>query len=125
VGHAHAAYSMKLLRIGEFLLIFTTIFLKISISLFLKRLLLVPILDTSRSSHTMTDIYRSSLTSKKWKVFFWCFIAFNTITSALDAAVIFPQCTPVERNWDKSVAGHCWSATAIDAIGITQGGTDS
>lgn len=64
-----------------------------------------------------------SLTSKKWRVFFWCFIAFNTITSVLDAAVIFPQCTPVELNWDKSVEGHCWSANAIDAIGITQGGT--
>ncbi|EIT72321.1 hypothetical protein AO1008_11557 [Aspergillus oryzae 100-8] len=100
VGHDHATYSMKLLRICEFLLIFTTVFLKISISLFLKRLF---------------------LTSKKWRVFFWCFIAFNTITSVLDAAVIFPQCTPVELNWDKSVEGHCWSANAIDAIGITQG----
>ena len=39
VGHDHATYSMKLLRICEFLLIFTTVFLKISISLFLKRLL--------------------------------------------------------------------------------------
>ncbi|KAE8151909.1 hypothetical protein BDV25DRAFT_128402 [Aspergillus avenaceus] len=91
---------MKLLRISEFLLIFSTIFLKISISLYLKRLF---------------------LKSKKWKIFFWCFIAFNTITSALDAAVIFPQCTPVEYNWNKSVEGRCWSSTAIDAIGIAQG----
>lgn len=56
-------------------------------------------------------------------VFFWCFIAFNSITSALDAAVIFPQCTPVELNWDKSVPGHCWSDTAINAVGIAQGCT--
>ncbi|KAJ5624479.1 hypothetical protein N7510_000788 [Penicillium lagena] len=35
-----AAYCVKLLRISEFFLIFSTIFLKISISLFLKRLLL-------------------------------------------------------------------------------------
>ncbi|KAE8395289.1 hypothetical protein BDV23DRAFT_145559 [Aspergillus alliaceus] len=100
VGHDNTTYSMKLLRIAEFFLIFTTIFLKISISLFLKRLF---------------------LKSKKWKTFFWCFIAFNTITSALDAAFIFPQCTPVELNWDKTVEGHCWSPTAIDAIGIAQG----
>jgi hypothetical protein len=36
-----AAYCVKLLRISEFFLIFSTIFLKISISLFLKRILLV------------------------------------------------------------------------------------
>ncbi|THC94942.1 hypothetical protein EYZ11_005581 [Aspergillus tanneri] len=96
VDKQRAAFSVKLLRIAEFHLIFSTIFVKISISLFLKRLL--------------------------WKVFFWCFIAFNSITSALDAAVIFPQCTPVEFNWDKSIeGGHCWSNEAIDAVGIAQG----
>lgn len=100
VDPARAAYSIKLLRICEFIMIFSTIFLKISISLFLKRLF---------------------LTSQEWMVFFWCFIAFNSITSALDAAVIFPQCTPVELNWDKSVPGHCWSDTAINAVGIAQG----
>lgn len=100
VDPARAAYSIKLLRICEFIMILSTIFLKISISLFLKRLF---------------------LTSREWKVFFWCFIAFNSITSALDAAVIFPQCTPVELNWDKSVPGHCWSDTAINAVGIAQG----
>lgn len=55
-------------------------------------------------------------------IFFWLFIAFNTITSLLDAAFIFPQCTPVQFNWDKSIAGgHCWSDAAINAIGIAQG----
>lgn len=39
VDPARAAYSIKLLRICEFIMIFSTIFLKISISLFLKRLL--------------------------------------------------------------------------------------
>ncbi|KAF7591843.1 hypothetical protein BBP40_001040 [Aspergillus hancockii] len=95
VGHENAAYSMKLLRISEFFLIFSTVFLKISISLFLKRLF---------------------LTSKKWKVFFWCFIAFNTITSVLDAAVIFPQCTPVELNWDKSVEGHYFALSILPIV---------
>jgi hypothetical protein len=54
-------------------------------------------------------------------VFFWAFIAFNTITSLLDAAFIFPQCTPVEFNWNKGIPGHCWSDEAINAIGIAQG----
>lgn len=36
---ARAAYCVKLLRVCEFFMIFATIFLKISISLFLKRLL--------------------------------------------------------------------------------------
>lgn len=62
-----------------------------------------------------------SLTSKRWNAFFWSFIAFNTITSLIDAAAIFPQCTPVELNWDKSIPGHCWSNTAINALGLTQG----
>ncbi|CAL5866416.1 uncharacterized protein PFLUO_LOCUS624 [Penicillium psychrofluorescens] len=95
-----AAYCVKLLRISEFFLIFSTVFLKISISLFLKRLF---------------------LTSKKWKIFFWCFIAFNSITSALDAAIIFPQCTPVEYNWNKGIKGTCWSDSVINGTGIAQG----
>ena len=39
VDPVHSAYSVKMLRVAEFLLIFSTIFVKISISLFLKRLL--------------------------------------------------------------------------------------
>lgn len=39
VDPIRSAYSVKLLRVAEFLLIFSTIFIKISISLFLKRLL--------------------------------------------------------------------------------------
>ena len=54
-------------------------------------------------------------------MFLWCFIAFNSITSLLDAAVIFPQCTPVEYNWNKGIKGHCWSDEAINAVGIAQG----
>ena len=69
----------------------------------------------------MLILVPNSLTSKKWKFFFWFFIAFNTITSILDAAVIFPQCTPVEYNWNKSIKGTCWSNEAIDAVGIAQG----
>lgn len=59
--------------------------------------------------------------SKLWKTFLWAFIAFNSITSLLDAAFIFPQCTPVELNWNKSIEGHCWSDGAINGIGIMQG----
>ncbi len=62
-----------------------------------------------------------SLKSRPWKIFLWTFITFNTITSLLDAAIIFPQCTPVELNWDHSVQGHCWSNMAINATGIVQG----
>lgn len=60
--------------------------------------------------------------SKHWRLFFWAFILFNMITSLFDAAVIFPQCTPVEYNWNKSIDGHCWSNIAINAIGIAQWG---
>lgn len=100
LDRAQAAHGVKLLRIAEFFLIFSTIFLKVSISLFLKRLF---------------------FTSKKWKIFFWCFIAFNSVTSAIDAVIIFPQCTPVEYNWNKGIKGHCWPDSVIDGTGIAQG----
>ncbi|RMZ88128.1 hypothetical protein DV736_g4652, partial [Chaetothyriales sp. CBS 134916] len=96
----HAVFGIMLLRITEFMLIISTVFVKISISLFLMKLF---------------------IRSKPWKIFLWNFIAFNTITSLLDAAFIFPQCTPVQRNWNKSVEGHCWSDAAINGIGIMQG----
>ncbi|EED17194.1 conserved hypothetical protein [Talaromyces stipitatus ATCC 10500] len=95
-----ATYSIMLMRIAESMLIISTVFVKISISLFLKRLF---------------------PTDRRWNTFFWAFIVFNTVTSLVDAAVIFPQCTPVEFNWNKSIDGHCWSDTAINALGIAQG----
>ncbi|PWY96143.1 hypothetical protein BO94DRAFT_454308 [Aspergillus sclerotioniger CBS 115572] len=102
-----AVYCVKLLRMCLFPLLFSTIFLKISISLLLMRLF---------------------LTTKIWKIFFWCFIAFNTITSILDAAIVLPQCSPVARAWDKRVDGTCWPKTAINGAAIAQGsiaaGTD-
>ncbi|WPH03301.1 Hypothetical protein R9X50_00617800 [Acrodontium crateriforme] len=97
---ASFSYGVKMLRVGEFMLIMTTVSAKVSIALFLKRLF---------------------LTSKVWKWFLWIYIAFNSITSTLDAALIFPQCTPVEYNWNKGIKGHCWSNDAINAVGITQG----
>lgn len=121
VAHEDASFSVKILRIAEFLLIFSTIFVKISISLFLKRLLYVLPLHFYVGLESMLTLSLYSLTSNKWKIFFWCFIAFNTITSVLDAAVIFPQCTPVEYSWNKKIEGKCWSNEAIDAAGIAQG----
>lgn len=57
-----------------------------------------------------------------WGIFFWIFIAFNTSTSLVNAIAIFPQCTPVAFNWDKAIpGGHCWSDTAINALGLAQG----
>ncbi|RAK89745.1 hypothetical protein BO79DRAFT_192943 [Aspergillus costaricaensis CBS 115574] len=102
-----AVYCIKLMRMCLFPLLFSTIFLKISISLLLMRLF---------------------LTTKVWKIFFWCFIAFNTITSLLDAAIVLPQCDPVARTWDKRVDGTCWPSSAINGAAIAQGtiaaGTD-
>ena len=132
---ARAADSIKFLRICEFILILTTVWLKISICLFVKRLLYV---QSSPRVHVVVRAARQihlycprrgqlltnrifSLKSRPWKIFLWTFIAFNTITSLLDAAIIFPQCTPVELNWDHSIEGHCWSNEAINATGIVQG----
>lgn len=112
-----AAYCVKLLRIPEFFLIFSTIFLKISISLFLKRILLV-FFPKPRAVHRQLTKGPFSLTSKEWKVFFWCFIAFNTMTSTLDAAIVFPQCIPVEYNWNNGVKGTCWPDSVINGTGF-------
>lgn len=62
-----------------------------------------------------------SVRNWSWRFCLWTFIAFNSLTSFLDASLIFPQCTPVSFNWDKSVDGKCWSDAAIDGIGIMQG----
>ncbi|KAK1046747.1 hypothetical protein LTR74_017899 [Friedmanniomyces endolithicus] len=97
---AEAAYGIEMLRLGEFMLIISTVFVKIAICLFLMRLF---------------------VRSKAWTTFLWAFIAFNTITSVLDASFIFPQCTPVEYNWNKTIEGRCWSNAAINGIGIMQG----
>jgi hypothetical protein len=43
LDHTHAVFSVKLLRIAELTLILCTIFVKISISLFLERLLYVSV----------------------------------------------------------------------------------
>ena len=50
---ARATFGIELLRIAEFVVIVSTVFVKISISLFLKRLLYVSILLCLLSLHSL------------------------------------------------------------------------
>lgn len=51
-----ATYSIMLMRIAEFMLIISTVFVKISISLFLKRLLYVSSLEALGRTHLANTI---------------------------------------------------------------------
>ena len=49
---------------------------------------------------------------------------FNAVVSVVDAVIIFPQCSPTDYNWDRSIpGGHCWPTEVIDGVGIIQGCT--
>ncbi|KAF2861365.1 hypothetical protein K470DRAFT_281621 [Piedraia hortae CBS 480.64] len=101
VDHHLASRGIMFLRISEFCLIMSTVFVKISIALLLKKLF---------------------LRTRNWGIALWAFIIFNSSCSIFDAIVIFPQCTPVAYNWDKSIpGGTCWPDSVINFIGISQG----
>ncbi|KAL1974618.1 hypothetical protein VTN31DRAFT_4822 [Thermomyces dupontii] len=102
LNNSDAVFSLKLLRIAEFMLIMCTVFLKISIALFLIRLF-------APSNSTRKNIL-VGLT------------VFNAVVSVVDAVIIFPQCSPTNYNWDRSIpGGHCWPTEVIDGVGIIQG----
>lgn len=58
--------------------------------------------------------------ARTWLLYFIIFEQF--VSNVVCFMLILVQCTPVERLWDKLVAGHCWFLSVQEYEGYFQGG---
>ena len=58
---------------------------------------------------------------RRWKYSIWALITFITINYVAMFISAYLQCTPVQKNWNPSIHGRCWSKEAQSATNIWQG----
>ena len=87
--------------ISEPILILSTLWTKLSISIFLLRIFGTKMLW-------------------RWGLYF--IMAFAAATSISSAAIVLAQCQPVQKLWDPLISGSCWSPDIQLKIGDYNGG---
>ncbi|KAF2801191.1 putative integral membrane protein [Melanomma pulvis-pyrius CBS 109.77] len=76
-------------------------------------------IPTSKTSFTVTLL---RLSTRRWqKVLLWFIIVTMNLVMWLCAILLFLQCTPVERNWNKDLKGTCWKSKVQDNYSIFAG----
>ena len=88
-------------RVGQMPLVISTMFTKLSISLFL---------------------YRIFATKRVWRWALYPIIVLNIIGNLASFTTILPQCSPVDKLWNPTVPGNCWDPKTQIDIGLFQGG---
>ena len=58
----------------------------------------------------------------KWRWGLYSIMAFLTATLIPSFVCLFAQCSPGQKQWDRSLPGHCWSANTMVHIGYFNGG---
>lgn len=58
---------------------------------------------------------------ERWRTFLFGLIGFIIITHTPLTLLFLLQCIPLNKNWNTSVAGHCFSKSAVEKIIIVQG----
>ncbi len=58
---------------------------------------------------------------RRWKHGLWALITFITINYVAMFISAYLQCIPVQKNWNTSVHGSCWSKAAQSGTNIWQG----
>ncbi|KAF2009084.1 hypothetical protein BU24DRAFT_468476 [Aaosphaeria arxii CBS 175.79] len=79
-------------------------------------LLAIPI---SKTSFAITLL---RLVSSRWQKYFICFVIITmNVAMWLTAILLFLQCRPIAKNWDKDLEGSCWKSEVQDRYSIFAG----
>ncbi len=79
-------------------------FIKISIFIFLR--------------HLFVNLH----TKRTWRWTLHFVNGINIAANIASATKVLPQCTPIDKLWDRTVPGSCWPPETQAAVGIFQGG---
>jgi hypothetical protein len=75
-------------------------------------------------SKTSFSITLLRIATKSWQTWFiWFVIVTVNIVYWLCGILLLVQCHPVEKNWNKKMAGSCWNSSHQDNYSIFAGGT--
>ena len=91
----------KFIIIGEVLLVFSTLFSRVSICLFLLRIFTV---------------------NKSWRWTLYTIIGLTTVVNIILVATNLSQCKPRAKLWNPLLPGKCWDHQVILGIAYFQGG---
>ena len=58
----------------------------------------------------------------RWRIFLYWVIAFLTLSHLPLELLYLLQCIPIQKNWNQSRPGKCFSLVAVEKIIIVQGG---
>ena len=98
---SHIAQAVKWNRVGQMPLVASTMFTKLSISIFLYRIF-------------ATNAIR------RWIIYPIIFL--NVVGNLASFTTILPQCSPVAKLWNPALSGTCWNARTQIDIALFQGG---
>ncbi|KAF2179279.1 hypothetical protein K469DRAFT_596566 [Zopfia rhizophila CBS 207.26] len=76
-------------------------------------------ISTSKTSFAVTLLRFTTRHWQKW--FIWFVIITMNAALWLTAILLFLQCTPVQKNWDKKAKGSCWKSKVQDDFSIFTG----
>ena len=77
-------------------------------------------IPTSKTSFAVTLLRLSTRGWQKWLLYF--IIASMNIVMWLCGILLFAQCSPIEKNWNKDMPGSCWKSKVQDNYSIFAGG---
>ena len=61
-------------------------------------------------------------TKKSWRWALYSIMAFVFITTVVSFSMVLAQCRPLDKLWDPTAPGHCWSPDVVINIGYYNGG---
>lgn len=87
---------------------------------FIAQVLVIFVMTSARISVALlvTRVFATSLTAKIW---LYALMIFMTLVMVITACISIPICDPVEKQWNPTVPGTCWSTAAKLSIQYING----
>ena len=77
-------------------------------------------IPVSKSSFAVTLL---RLVTRRWqKMFIWFVIISMNVALWICGILLFVQCNPIEKNWNKTMPGRCWKSKVQDDYSVFAGG---
>lgn len=64
-------------------------------------------------------------TKKFWRWVIYSIVAFVFVTTVISVAMVLSQCRPLDKLWNRTRSGSCWSPETVVNVGYYNGGNFS
>ena len=67
-------------------------------------------------------LYRLFATKESSRRVLYVIIALTVTSNVALIVTVLSQCSPLQKNWDRAIPGHCWNPTKTIDVSLFQGG---